>query len=114
MGQVGDAVLESLAERNLADCCEYERDLPGVLRYLQRYRDAARRGGAAALEADAYRRLSSIYAQIAAGATHGRERAWNKGGGIVAGGDNSLSKAGAGDEPGDEAVEEEAQVHTIR
>lgn len=59
-------LLEALAERNLADTRECEGDVHGALRHLRRCRDLARRAGNIALETDTYRRLSSIYAEIAA------------------------------------------------
>lgn len=63
--QVGDALLEALAERNLADAREGAGDLPGALQHLRRCRDLVRARRNAALEADTCRRLSSIYASIA-------------------------------------------------
>ncbi|CAM9618712.1 unnamed protein product, partial [Ectocarpus fasciculatus] len=61
----GDAILEALAERNLADTREVDEDLPGALAHLRRCRALAQRSRNSALEADACRRLSSVYAEIA-------------------------------------------------
>lgn len=63
--QAGDAILEALAERNLADTREAHEDLPGALAHLRRCRALAQRSRNSALEADACRRLSSVYAEIA-------------------------------------------------
>ncbi len=59
-------MLEALAERNLADTREAEEDLPAALTHLRRCRALAQKGRNAALDADACRRLSSVYAEIAA------------------------------------------------
>ncbi|CAN0334736.1 unnamed protein product, partial [Ectocarpus sp. 12 AP-2014] len=61
----GNPVLEALAERNLADTREADEDLPGALAHLRRCRALAQRSRNSALEADACRRLSSVYAEIA-------------------------------------------------
>lgn len=67
--QAGDTLLEALAERNLADTREAHDDLPGTLHHLRRCRSLAQRGHSPALEADACRRLSSVYAEIAGAAS---------------------------------------------
>ncbi|CAM9168504.1 unnamed protein product, partial [Ectocarpus sp. 6 AP-2014] len=75
----GDSILEALAERNLADTREVDEDLPGALAHLRRCRALAQRSRNPALEADACRRLSSVYAEIAGQSGGG-------GGGIDGGG----------------------------
>ena len=67
--KASDVALEALAERNLADAEEAEGDLRRALRHLRRCRALAQRGRNAALEADACRRLSSVYTEIAASAS---------------------------------------------
>lgn len=88
--QAGDTVLEALAERNLADAREVDEDLPGVLVHLRRCRALAQRSRNTALAADACRRLSSVYAEIAAAA--GGTSAY----GGVGGGDGDGGDGGGG------------------
>ena len=64
--QAGDAVLEALAERNLADAREADDDLPGSLRHLRRCWNLAQTGRNTALEVDTCRRLCTVYSEIAA------------------------------------------------
>ncbi|CAM9220515.1 unnamed protein product, partial [Ectocarpus sp. 13 AM-2016] len=89
----GDPILEALAERNLADTREVDEDLPGALAHLRRCRALAQRSRNSALEADACRRLSSVYAEIA-GQSGGGGRG-NDGGG---GGDGSPEREKDGDD----------------
>ncbi|CAM9180565.1 unnamed protein product, partial [Laminaria digitata] len=65
----GDAILEALAERNLADAREADDDLPGALRHLRRCWNLAQRGRNSALEVDTCRRLCTVYSEIAAAAS---------------------------------------------
>lgn len=109
--QASDANLEALAERNLADIRELDGDRPGALRHLRRCRSLAQRGRNAALEADVCRRLSSVYAEIAAAASgHGaldQPAATAKVGGLFMGGER-------GDEEAEDNSENALQETEVR
>lgn len=107
--QAGDVILEALAERNLADTREVDDDLKGALVHLRRCRSLAGRGRNAALEADVCRRLSSVYAEIAAAAVAaaGSPPSSDGGGG---GGDGGIGQEGGTAQQAREGGEESPET----
>ncbi|CAN0319156.1 unnamed protein product, partial [Pylaiella littoralis] len=107
--KAGDVILEALAERNLADTREVDDDLKGALVHLRRCRSLAGRGRNAALEADVCRRLSSVYAEIAAAAVAaaGSPPSSDGGGG---GGDGGIGQEGGTAQQAREGGEESPET----
>ncbi|CAM9639056.1 unnamed protein product, partial [Scytosiphon promiscuus] len=109
-----DVALEALAERNLADAREVDEDLHGVLAHLRRCRTLAQRSRNTALEADVCRRLSSVYAEIAAAVGDSAADGSGGDGGEDSGGNRGGSGSGDGGGgllPGTEEREEGGDGH---